>query len=348
MWQSSTSTSCPRSRLRACYHGEAYRKLAHRFYKLRLYPRTHRWAYRASLYGGLFPFGPFFCLYCLLSERRRKGDIVPRLLGSLRGSRGVYYLCSTSRKMLTNHLMTHASSSVRSSPKAAIVPVHLLRSGWDHDLDLNSPIGSFRSKRFSVFKKASSTRTSTPSPPPLEVNEAVFAQSTHNYLTSSTAQQLRLPLPPPTTRLQNHAPPAFHLNHSLIGTPATPTKINVDPIISASPSGFVFPVDAWQNLPPAIPSSVSPLDSGGIADPPRSSSPLSTRSSLGSTIIDALGAIPAHFRDSPFNVNGPGVTTVPVAQGTPGLSQHRSSTRKGFRKNEKIYMTVVHETVTGP
>ncbi|KAH9986173.1 hypothetical protein BJV74DRAFT_540818 [Russula compacta] len=237
---------------------------------------------------------------------------------------------------------------VRSSPKAAMVPVHLLRSGWDHELDLHSPIGSFHSKHFSVFKKAPSTRTSTPSPPPPEDNEAVFAQSTHNYLTSSTAQQLRLPLPPPTTRPQNHAPPAFHLKQSLVGTPATPTTIDVDPIISASPSSFVFPVDAWQKLPPTIPSSVSPLDSGGIADSPRSSSPLSTRSSLGSTIIDALGAIPAHFRDSPFNVNGPGVTMVPVAQGPRGLTQHRLSTRTGSRKNEMIYMTVVHETVTGP
>jgi hypothetical protein len=85
-----------------------------------------------------------------------------------------------------------------------------------------------------------------------------------------------------------------------------------------------------------------------IADPPRPSSPLSTRSSLGSTIIDALGAIPTHLRDSPFDVNGPGVTAVPDAQGHRGPMQHRPSARKGSKKTEVIYMRVVHETVAGP
>src|SRR5882757_2002744 len=92
---------------------------------------------------------------------------------------------------------------MRSSPKTTTVPVHLLRSGWDHDLDLRSPHGSFRSKRYSLSKKTESILASTPSP--TFEDEATFTQYTHDYLASGRAQQLRLPLPP-AVRLQDHAP----------------------------------------------------------------------------------------------------------------------------------------------
>ena len=233
---------------------------------------------------------------------------------------------------------------MRSSPKTATIPVHLLRSGWDDDLDLHSPVGSLRSKRFSLFKKAESARTSTPSPPPED--EAMFTRSTHDYLASSRAQRLHLPLPPPAVRLHNRASFAFSPKHSPAGTSATPTApMSGDPVLSASPDSSFFPEDTWPQLPPAIGS--SPRASPTIADPHRPSSPLSTRSSLGSTIIDALGAIPAHLREAPFNVNGPGVTTVPAGQGPRGPMQHRPSARKGPKKPEAIYMTVVHETAAG-
>ncbi|KAH9990877.1 pheromone A receptor-domain-containing protein [Russula vinacea] len=245
-----------------------------------------------------------------------------------------------SRKFKRDLLPIH----MRSSPKTATIPVHLLRSGWDHDLDLHSPVGSLRSKRFSLFKKAESARTSTPSPPPED--EAMFTRSTHDYLASSRAQRLHLPLPPPAVRLHNHASFAFSPKHSPAGTSATPTApMSGDPVLSASPDSSFFPEDTWPQLPPAIGS--SPRASPTIADPHRPSSPLSTRSSLGSTIIDALGAIPAHLREAPFNVNGPGVTTVPAGQGPRGPMQHRPSARKGPKKPEAIYMTVVHETAAG-
>src|SRR6266567_4418210 len=44
---------------------------------------------------------------------------------------------------------------MRSSPERTTVPVHLLRSGWDRDLDLQSPPGSFRSKRYSFLRNPS-------------------------------------------------------------------------------------------------------------------------------------------------------------------------------------------------
>ena len=234
---------------------------------------------------------------------------------------------------------------MRSSPKATTVPVHLLRSGWDHDLDLRSPPGSFRSKRYSLFKKTESTRAFTPSP--TFEDEAMFTQYTHDYLASGRAQQLRLPLPP-AARLQDHAPLALSPEQMPARTPANPMATsNGDPVLSSSPNGSLFPADTWQQLSPTMNSSVSPRASAAIAVPPRPSSPLSTRSSLGSTIIDALGAIPAHLRDAPFSVNGPGVTAVPAEHGSSRPVQHSPSTRKRSKKPEVIHMTVVHETTTG-
>jgi hypothetical protein len=220
---------------------------------------------------------------------------------------------------------------MRFSPETTTVPVHLLRSGWDRDLDLQSPLGSFRSKRYSLFKKTESTRTSTPSP--TFEDEATFTQCTHDYLASGRVQQLHLPLPP-AARLQNHAPLA--------------AAANGDPILFPSPDNSLFPADAWQQPPPSMHSSLSPRASATFANPPRPSSPLSTRSSLGSTIIDALGAIPAHFRDAPFSVDGPGATAVPAEQGPSIPMQHSPSSRKRPKKPEVIYMTVVHETTAGP
>lgn len=235
---------------------------------------------------------------------------------------------------------------MRSSPEATTVPVHLLRSGWDRDLDLQSPLGSFRSKRYSLFKKTESTRSSTPSP--TFEDEATFTQHAHDYLASGRAQQLRLPFPP-AVRLQNHAPAAFLPKQLPERTPAIPTPAaNGDPILFPSPNDSLFPADTWQQLSPTMHSPVSPSASAAFAGPPRPSSPLSTRSSLGSTIIDALGAIPTHFRDAPFSVNGPGVTAVPAEQGPSRPVQHNPSTRKRPKKPEVIYMTVVHETTTGP
>lgn len=235
---------------------------------------------------------------------------------------------------------------MRSSPETTTVPVHLLRSGWDRDLDLQSPLGSFRSKRYSLFKKTESTRTSTPSP--TFEDEATFTQCTHDYLASGRAQQLHFPLPP-AVRLQNHAPLALLPKQLPARTSAFPTTaVNGDPILFPSPDNSLFPADTWQQAPPSMHSSLSPRASAAFADPPRPSSPLSTRSSLGSTIIDALGAIPAHFRDAPFSVNGPGVSAVPAEQGPSRPMQHSPSSRKRPKKPEVIYMTVVHETTAGP
>jgi hypothetical protein len=236
---------------------------------------------------------------------------------------------------------------VRSSPKTTTTPVHLLRSGWDHDLDLPSPHGSLRSKRFSFFKKSEFTRSSSPSPPPPD-DETLFAKSTHKYLASNTAQQLSLPSPPPAIRLQPDVSPfAFLPMQSLVGgSVVAPTAMDVDPILSRSPNSPEFPMDTWPQLPPTSRPSASPQGLAGIIpDPYRPPSRHSARSSIGSTIIDALGAIPDHFRDAPFSVNGPGVA---AAQGPRGLIQHRSPARKGQKKNDVVYMTVVHETATGP
>jgi len=235
---------------------------------------------------------------------------------------------------------------MKSSSKTATVPAHLLRSGWDDDLDLRSPVGSLRSKRFSFLKKTESTRASTPSPTPPD-DEFVFAQFTHAYLASSTPQQQRLPSPPPAVRLHNHSPFASAPKQSQGGiSPSPTTAMDVDPIVPASPNSHVFPEDTWPE-PPVTLSSVSPQSSAVIVDP-RPPSPLSTRSSIGSTIVDALGAIPTHLRDAPFYVNGPSVTALPTVQGIRGPTQHRPSVRRGQKRNEAIYMTVVHETIDGP
>ena len=282
---------------------------------------------------------PFVCIVCY-----RQGDtkgILHHVYISLSEVQEGYITYSVRLGTCKLTYRAHSLPSMRASHKTATVPVHLLRSGWDHDLDLHSPVGSFRSKRFSLFKKVDSTRASTPSPPPLE-DEAMFTQSTHDYLASSRAQQLRLPSPPPTVRLKNCAPFAFLPKQSLAKTSAA--AINGDPVLSASPNGSLFPADTWPQPPPIIP----PRASATITDPPRPSSPLSTRSSLGSTIIDALGAIPSHLREAPFNVNGPGFTAVAAAQGSRGPMQHRPSARKGSKKTEVIYMTVVRETANGP
>jgi len=248
-----------------------------------------------------------------------------------------------SRKFKRDVLPIH----LRSSPETTTVPVHLLRSGWDHDLDLQSSFGSFGSKRYSLFKKTDSTRASTPSPT-LE-DEATFTQYTHDYLTSGRAQQLRLPLPS-AVRLQNHAPLASLPNRLPAGTSAIPTAAaNGDPILFPSPNNSLFPADTWQQPSPTIHSPGSLRASAAIADPSRPASLLSTRSSLGSTIIDALGAIPAHFRDAPFSGNSPGVAAVPAEQGPSSRPmQHSPSTRKRPKKSEVIYMTVVHETTAHP
>ncbi|KAI0298957.1 pheromone A receptor-domain-containing protein [Multifurca ochricompacta] len=232
---------------------------------------------------------------------------------------------------------------MKSSAKKATVPVHSLKSGWDHDLDLSSPIGSFRTKRF--FQKAESTRTSTPSPTHSPGGTTTFTQSTLNALASSTAQRLPLPSPPPINRLQGYLPVVFPPNKPPADTLAVPKAVtDVDSIMSASPTGSIFSAESWPRPPLTIPSSVLPPATTGF---PRPSSPLSIRSSLGSTIVDALGAIPAHLRDAPFNVDGPGSTAVPVSQLPHDRMQHHLPTRREARKKEVIYMTVVHETVDG-
>jgi hypothetical protein len=92
---------------------------------------------------------------------------------------------------------------MKSSAKTATIPVHLLRSGWDHDLDLDpvSPVGSFRSINLSLFKNSGST-SSTPSPPPLD-DEARFPQPTVSYPSFGATQQLRLP---PVINPQDYTP----------------------------------------------------------------------------------------------------------------------------------------------
>jgi hypothetical protein len=236
---------------------------------------------------------------------------------------------------------------MKSSPKKISIPVHLLRSGWDRDLDLPSPHGSLRSKRFSFFKKTESMRSSTPSPTPPD-DETLFTQSTHNYLASSTAQQLCLPSPPPVARVQDVSPFASLYRQSLVAPSVIPlAAMDVDPIMSESPDSPGFPVDTWPKPPAACyPSALPQASFTIIPDPPRPSSPLSIRSSLGSTIIDALGAIPTYFRDAPLGTPAPGVV---AAEGPRGPSLHRSSTRnKVPKKSDMVYMTVVHETITGP
>ena len=247
--------------------------------------------------------------------------------------------------MVLTNLCTHTCPSKRASARTVTVPAHLLRSGWDHDLDLDSPFGSFRSKSFSFFKKAESTRSSTPSPP-LE-DEATFTHSTINHLAPTTAPKLHSPPPPPINTLQDYVPFVYPPNDLITDTPTVPAAFTDGDSLRSSLTGSILSADTWPRPPPTIYSPVSPRASAAIADLCRPPSPLSSRSSLGSTIVDALGAIPAHLRDAPFNANWAGVTTVPTSQRLRGYTQHRSPAHKGSRKNEAIYMTVVHETLAG-
>ncbi|KAH8984399.1 pheromone A receptor-domain-containing protein [Lactarius deliciosus] len=269
-----------------------------------------------------------FCLLSAVEEETR------------RGYRSMFAWLSQVFKR--DDLPTH----MRSSAKSATIPVHLLRSGWDHDLDLVSPVGSFPSISLSLFKKTGST-SSTPSPPPLE-DEARFTQPMVPYLSSSTAQQLHLP---PAINPQNYAPAVSPLMSIRLpeGNLTVPkAAFDVESIVSTSPTGSIFSADTWPKPPPTIPSPGSPPVFAATADPPRPSSPLSVRSSVGSTIVDALGAIPPHLRDAPFNVYGPGVAAVPISRQPRGRIEHRSPTHKGSRKNDAIYMTVVHESDVDP
>ncbi len=116
--------------------------------------------------------------------------------------------------------------------------------------------------------------------------------------------------------------------------------LDAESIMSTSPTGSIFSADTWPTPPPTVPSPT--------ADPLRPSSRCSDRSSLGSTIVDALGAIPVHLRDAPFNGYGIEMATIPVSRQPRSRTEFRSPTRKGSRKDDAVYMTVVHETDIGP
>lgn len=273
-----------------------------------------------------------FCVLSAVGEETR------------RGYRSV--LTWLSQPFKRDDLPTHT----RSSAKIAIIPVHLLRSGWDRDLDLVSPVGSFPSISLSLLKKSGSQTgsvSSTPSPPPLE-DEDRFSQPTVSYLRSGTTRQLSLP---PVIKPKNYPPTASHPMRNIPpeeNLTVPKAALDVESIVSASPTGSIFSADTWPKPPLNIPSPESPPAFAGTADPPRPSSPLSVRSSVGSTIVDALGAIPAHLRDAPFNVYVPGVAPIPILRQPHNRTEHRSPPRKGLRKNDAIYMTVVHETDSGP
>ena len=242
--------------------------------------------------------------------------------------------------------LAHAYLSMKSSAKTPTIPVHMLRSGWDHDLDLVSPVGSFPSISLSLFKNTGSTH-STPSPPPLE-GEAGFTQPTLPCVPSGTAQQLCLS---PVFKSQNYTPVVSHpmnSKQSIENLTVPKAAFDVESIMSASSTGSILSADTWPKPPLNIPSPESPPALPATANPPRPSSPLSLRSSVGSTIVDALGAIPTHLRDAPFNVYAPGVAAVPISQQPRNRTEHRSTTRKGSRKKDAIYMTIVHETDVGP
>lgn len=265
--------------------------------------------------------------------------------GSLSRSREMTYPLSTFFRVLINTL-AHAYYSMKSSAMTPTIPVHLLKSGWDNDLDLVSPVGSFPSISLSLFKNTGSTH-STPSPPPLE-DEAGFTQPTVSYLSSGTAQQL---CPPPVFKPQNYTPVVSHptSNRQPEENLTVPkAAFDVESIVSSSSTGSILSADTWPKPPLNIPSPESPPVLAATANPPRPSSPLSLRSSVGSTIVDALGAIPAHLRDAPFNGYAPGVAAVPISRQPRNRTEHRSPTRKGSRKNDAIYMTIVHETDVGP
>ena len=338
MWLASIATSCRRFRLRACYHGQVSRRPARksRASKLRLLP--HRLAYRVNLFGGSFPFGRLFFVSYPLLGRKPKGGTAQCLPGSPRYSNEMTYPRSTFSRILIGSY-THTRFSMKSSAKTAAIPVHLLRSGWDHDLDLVSPVSRVPSINLSLFKKTGST-CSAPSPSPTEDG---FTQPTVHYLSSGAARQLR---PPPVINSQSHtsfaSPPlSSRPPEGSLTVPKAP--FDVESIVSASPTGSIFSADTWPKPPLTVPPHESHPVLAATVDPSRPSSPLSVRSSLGSTIVDALGAIPAHLRDVPFNVYGPGVAAVPISRPPRNLTEHRSPSRKASRK-DAIYMTVVHET----
>lgn len=345
------STSCCRLRHRACNLGQLYRKSALKSRESKLCLLPHRLAHRANLYGGSFPFGRLFFAFYLLSGRKREGGTAHCSLGSPSHSSEMTYPPSTFFRVLIG-TFTHSYLSVRSFAKTATVPVHLLRSGWDHDLDLVSPVGSFPSITLSLLKRTGSktgtgSLSSTPSPPPLE-DEDRFSPPTVSDLSPGTAQQLNLP---PVIKSQNYPP---IISHPMRNRPpeenltVPKAALDIESIVSASPTGSIFSADTWPKPPLSIPSPESPTAFAPTADPPRPSSPLSVCSSVGSTIVDALGAIPAHLRDAPFNVYVPGIAPVPISRQPRSRTEHRSPPRKGLRKNDAIYMTVVHETDVGP
>jgi hypothetical protein len=201
---------------------------------------------------------------------------------------------------------------------------------------LDSPFASFRSKRFSFFKRTESTRSSTPSPPP--ENYVTVAPSTINYFTSSTAQDLRSPSP---NVVQDYAPFASPPNKPMVDTLAVPPTNPDGDLVKSSLYGSINSGDGWPRPPESIHSPITSQASAAIADHIRPSSPLSSRSSLGSTITDALGAIPAHLRDVPFNRTELEITTAPALQRP--RPAHKGSKKK---KSNAIHMMVVHETIT--
>jgi hypothetical protein len=339
------ATSCRWLRLRACYHGQVSRRPARKSRTSKLCLLPHRSAYRVNLCGGSFPFGRLFFVFYPLLGRKLRGGTAQYSPGSPRHSDEMTYPPSTfSRTLISSY--TYAYFSMKSSAKTATTPVHLLRSGWDDDLDLVSPVSRVPSISLSLFKKTGST-CSTPSPPPPD-DEARFTQPTVHYLSSGAAQQLRLP---PVINPQDYTPfvsPPTSNRPPVQSLTIPKAALDAESIVSASPTGSIFSADTWPKPPLTIPSPESPPVLAAIADLSRPSSPLSVRSSLGSTIVDALGAIPAHLRDAPFNVYGPGVAAVPHSRQPRSRTEHRSPTHRGSRKNDAIYMTVVHETDIGP
>lgn len=297
-----------------------------------------------NLCGGSFPFGPLCFAFYLLSRRKLEGGTAHCSPGSPSYPSEMTYLPSKFPRLLIN-IDTHAySHSMKSSAKTATIPVHLLKSGWDNDLDLDpvSPVGSFPSISLSLFKNSGST-SSTPSPPPLD-DEPRFLQPTVSRPSSGTTQQFCLP---PVIKPQDYTPVVSHLmsNKQPEGSLTVPKAVlDVESIVSASPTGSIFSADTWPKPPINIPSAESPPDLAATADLRRPSSPLSVCSSVGSTIVDALGAIPAHLRDAPFNGYAPGVSSAPISRQPRNRAEHLSPARKGSRKNGAIYMTVVHET----
>ncbi|KAA1466864.1 hypothetical protein DENSPDRAFT_57930 [Dentipellis sp. KUC8613] len=241
-------------------------------------------------------------------------------------------------------------------------PVHLLKSGWDDELNIKtSDLKTQRSA--STF----SSGLGSPISP-----EEEFAVSTLHYLESNAARQLRLPSPPPTAHPAGLPSPVSPTDKTP-DTMLAPPRTSID---SASPSvsrgNSILSSAAWPEPPRSIP---SPTD--GRLHLPRSptratQSPTLSRSGSQSSVrsmsagrLDASGypmlpnARPAHFRDVPFN--GPGV--MPLSSPPPPRRNASSASAKakamarvhvrplspvGKRtrnaSDEVIYMTVVHES----